>query len=105
MYDWWEINQVKNVSKSKIQHPCQMPLEVMKNIISTLPDNAIIFDCFMGSGTTGLACYELGYDFIGTEIDTKYYKIAQERIQNDYLEEDKQIMGQMNIYDFLGGDT
>lgn len=32
LYDWWNINQVKNVSKKEISHPCVMPLEVMKNI-------------------------------------------------------------------------
>lgn len=57
-----------------------MPLEVMKNIVAMLPINSIIFDPFMGSGTTALACIELGYDFIGCEIDPEYYEIAKERI-------------------------
>ena len=35
LYDWWEINQVKNVSAEKTAHPCQMPLKVM-DCISTL---------------------------------------------------------------------
>lgn len=80
LYDWFEVNQVKNVSRSKTKHPCQMPLEVMKNIVAMLPINSIIFDPFMGSGTTALACIELGYDFIGCEIDPEYYEIAKERI-------------------------
>jgi site-specific DNA-methyltransferase (adenine-specific) len=57
-----------------------MPLEVMKNIVAMLPIDSIIFDPFMGSGTTALACIELGYDFIGCEIDKDYYEIAKERI-------------------------
>ena len=80
LYDWWQINQVKNVSKEKYDHPCQIPLELMKNIIGILPKDYIIVDPFMGTGTTGVACKELGYDFIGVEIDEKYYKIASERI-------------------------
>lgn len=80
LYDWWNINQVKNVSKKRYNHPCIMPLEVMKNIVGILPKNCIIFDPFMGSGTTGIACKELGYDFIGCEIDKEYYDIAKERI-------------------------
>jgi len=80
MYDWWNVNQVKNVNKEKTKHPCQMPLEVMKNIVSTLPENSIVFDPFMGSGTTACACIDLGYDFIGCEIDKEYYDIAKERI-------------------------
>lgn len=80
LYDWWNINQVKNVSKDKTSHPCQMPLEVMKNIIGILPKDSIIVDPFCGSGTTGLACKELGYDFIGIEIDETYCNIIKERL-------------------------
>lgn len=82
MYDWWNVNQVKNVSKCKTGHPCQMPLEVMKNIISTLPEDVVVFDPFMGSGTTALACIEIGYDFIGCEIDEKYYDMAKDRVNS-----------------------
>nr|DAS37228.1 MAG TPA: adenine-specific methyltransferase [Caudoviricetes sp.] len=101
MYDWWNVNQVKNVSKDKTSHPCQMPLEVMKNIIAILPEDALIFDCFMGSGTTAIACKELGYNFIGTEIDKSYYEIAKKRLENN--ENSNQIAGQMNISDFIEG--
>ena len=80
LYDWWNINQVKNTSAEKTAHPCQMPLEVMKNIIGILPEDYTILDIFMGSGTTGVACQELGRDFIGCELDTEYYEIAKERI-------------------------
>ena len=81
LYDWWNIDQVKNVSKDKTAHPCQMPLEVMKRIIGILPDNACIIDPFMGSGTTGVACSELGRDFIGIEMDDEYFGIAESRIK------------------------
>ena len=82
---------MKNVSKSKTKHPCQMPLEVMKNIVSTLPENKTIFDPFMGSGTTALACIELGYDFIGCEINKEYYEIAKDRIGAIESQESKKI--------------
>lgn len=80
LYDWWNINQVKNVSKDKTAHPCQMPLEVMKNIIGILPSDVVIVDPFMGSGTTGVACAELGRKFIGIELDADYFHIAERRI-------------------------
>ena len=83
LYDWWNVNQIKNVSKEKTEHPCQMPLEVMKNIIGILPEDKVIIDPFMGSGTTGKACKDLGRDFIGIELDEKYYKIAEERIMGE----------------------
>lgn len=87
LYDWWNINQVKNVSKEKTKHPCQMPLEVMKNIIGILPDDCLIIDPFMGSGTTGLAVIEMNKqqnvnrDFIGIELDKEYFEIAKERLK------------------------
>lgn len=83
LYDWWNINQVKNVSKDKTSHPCQMPVEVMERIISVLPDDVTVVDPFMGSGTTGIACKRLGKDFIGIEIDSEYFRIAENRIRNE----------------------
>lgn len=80
LYDWWDINQVKNVSKDKTFHPCQMPLKVMTNIIGILPDTMII-DPFCGSGTTGIACKVLGRDFIGIELDDEYADMAARRIR------------------------
>lgn len=87
LYDWWQINQVKNVSKEKTKHPCQMPLEVMKRIVGLLPYDAIIIDTFMGSGTTGVAVQEMNLEqnatrkFIGIEIDKNYFEIAKERLE------------------------
>ena len=81
LYDWWNINQVKNVSKKDNSHPCVMPLEVMKNIIGILPEGVTVIDPFMGSGTTGVACAELGFDFIGIELDPVYFDIAKSRIE------------------------
>lgn len=85
LYDWWEVNQVKNVSKKANTHPCVMPVEVMKRIVGILPDNIIVVDPFMGSGTTGVACKQLGIDFIGCELDKEYFGIAKERIENEIV--------------------
>lgn len=82
LYDWWEVNQVKNVSAEKTEHPCQMPYEVMRRIVGILPEGYTIVDPFLGSGTTALACIEFGRDFIGIEVDEKYINIANERIAN-----------------------
>lgn len=83
IYDWWNINQIKNVSKDKKNHPCQMPLEVMKNIVGLLPEEYTIIDPFMGTGTTGVACKELKRNFIGIEIDKDYFEIAKKRLELD----------------------
>lgn len=80
LYDWWNVNQVKNVSKDKTGHPCQMPLEVMRNIIGILPDGVGVIDPFCGSGTTGVACKQAGVDFIGFEVVPEYAERAGRRI-------------------------
>lgn len=85
LYDWWEINQVKNVSKKEINHPCVMPLEVMKRVIGILPKDILVFDPFCGAATTGLACKELGIDFIGTDIEPEYCEIAVRRLKECQL--------------------
>lgn len=51
-------------------------------IEKTTSQNATVLDCFMGSGSTGIACINTNRDFIGVELDDKYYKIAEERINS-----------------------
>jgi DNA modification methylase len=82
LYDWWNINQVKNVSEEKTEHPCQMPLEVMKNIIGLLPEDRVIIDPFAGSGTTAVACEILKRDYIVIEINKNYCEIIKGRVRN-----------------------
>lgn len=101
IYDWWNVNQVKNVSKEKTKHPCQMPIEVMSNIIGILPDNSGVVDCFMGSGSTGVACNMRGNRFIGIEIDETYFDIARERIEKSLPEPPKGETTEVKKEDFL----
>lgn len=62
-------------------HPCPKPLDWAKWIIYRFCDEGgIVCDPFMGSGTVGSACKEYKRNFIGIEIDEKYFKIAQNRI-------------------------
>lgn len=87
LYDWWNVNQVKNTSKNKTIIPCQMPLEVMENIVGILPLDACIVDPFMGSGTTGLAVVKMNEKqsakrkFIGVELDKEYFAITKTRLE------------------------
>jgi site-specific DNA-methyltransferase (adenine-specific) len=83
LYDWWEINQVKNVSNEKTEHPCQIPEELIRRIIKlTAVEGQTIIDTFAGSGTTNKVAFELGYNTIGYEVDKKYFKIINDRIFN-----------------------
>jgi len=76
-----------NVWKSKEHnngklHVCQKPLDITERIIKTsTKEGATVLDCFMGSGTTGVACVNTRRNFIGIELDEGYYRIAQERIE------------------------
>ena len=62
------------------EHPTQKPLQLMQWCIEFVPDAQTILDPFMGSGTTGVACVNLGRKFIGVEREPKYYDIARRRI-------------------------
>jgi site-specific DNA-methyltransferase (adenine-specific) len=63
-------------------HPNEKPLSLMKWCIERHPEAATIFDPFMGSGTTGVACKLLRRNFIGCEIDERYFNLAKNRINN-----------------------
>ena len=64
-------------------HPAQKPLELIKRLIElTTITGETVLDPFMGSGTTGVACKELSRNFIGIELDEKYFSIAKQRIEN-----------------------
>lgn len=77
LYDWWEINQVKNVSKSDNPHPCPIPYELARRIIlTTTEESDMVVDPFAGSGTVLKAARDTGRDWLGFEIDEKYYRYA-----------------------------
>lgn len=86
------IKYVQNgcISKEKERsHPTQKPVGVMKWCISHLPEDAnLILDPFMGSGTTGVACQEMGRQFIGIELDEDYFNIACKRIEDATRQQD-----------------
>ena len=66
-------------------HPTQKPLAVMEWCIEHLPPTSrLIFDPFMGSGTTGVACVGKGRAFVGIERDARYFDIACKRIEEAY---------------------
>lgn len=61
-------------------HPTQKPVALLKWCIEFFPNANVILDPFMGSGTTGVAAVELGRQFIGIEIEPKYFDVACSRI-------------------------
>lgn len=65
-------------------HPTQKPVELLEYLVKTYSnENDLVLDFTMGSGTTGVACKNLNRQFIGIELDPKYFEIAKERIENE----------------------
>ena len=66
------------------QHATEKPIALMRWCVEKLGAAETILDPFMGSGTTGVACAQLGRKFIGIEIEPKYFDIACRRIEDAY---------------------
>lgn len=73
---------VNKVDKDKWGHPTIKPLELIEKYIKNHSlENDVILDPFIGSGTTGVACLNTNRNFIGIELDPKYFAIAKDRIE------------------------
>ena len=77
---------ISETNPERVGHPTQKPLRLMEWCLSFVADAQTILDPFMGSGTTGVACANLGRKFIGIEICEKYFDIACERIAAAYAQ-------------------
>ena len=77
---WHGMVQENMKDKEKRYHPTQKPVSLIKRLIDK--DDKIIFDPFLGSGTTAVACKELNRKYIGIEINPEYCKIAENRLFN-----------------------
>ena len=74
------------IDNSKNMHPTQKPVKLMEYLIKTYTnENDIVLDNCMGSGTTGVACKNTNRNFIGIELDEKYFNIAKDRIEGMLL--------------------
>jgi len=72
-----------NVSRWDSVHPTQKPVALFEYLIKTYTNEGdTVFDGFIGSGTTAIACINLKRNYIGCELSKKYFDIANERIKN-----------------------
>lgn len=77
-----DIWKFKRVSHEKLIHQNQKPIELIKRCITKHSNvGDLIFDGFMGSGTTAVACLDTERNFIGSEIDSEYFDMAIKRIE------------------------
>ena len=79
--DVWNFDRV---SGNKQVHQNQKPLDLLEQcILKHSKENDVVFDGFMGSGSTGIACKHTNRRFIGIELDDKYFEIAKKRIEEE----------------------
>lgn len=61
-------------------HVTQKPLPLMRELLRIVQPGGVVLDCFMGAGTTGVACVQTGRRFVGIELDPVHFASACERI-------------------------
>ena len=62
-------------------HPTEKPVDLLKHLIlNSTKENETVLDPFMGTGNTGIACIDTNRNFIGFEIDTKFFKFAENKL-------------------------
>ena len=85
--DILEVPNKKTKINGKNIHDTEKPIDLMKILIeNSSKENEIVLDPFMGIGSTGVACVNTNRNFIGIELDEKYFNIAKERIEKISLE-------------------
>jgi site-specific DNA-methyltransferase (adenine-specific) len=83
-YNVWTFKTSKNGQEDEIayQHPAIFPIQLVKDhIISWSNPGDLIFDPFVGSGTTAKAALQTGREYLGSEISEEYYKICLKRLE------------------------
>lgn len=98
-YDWFEFNLVKNVSKEKTYHACQIPQKLTRLLIEscTMPGDSVLV-LFGGSGSELEVCKQLDRRYISAEIDPKYHEMILSRLKNGGIEKKyKLVLGRNKI--------
>ena len=80
------ILKYRRVAPQKLLHSCEKPIALLEDLITELSSEGdIVLDCFMGSGSTGVACMNTRRKFIGIELDSNYFNIAESRINEAFF--------------------
>lgn len=79
--DVWDLDKLNNSDKEHVDYPTQKPERLLDRIIqSSCPPGGLVFDCFMGSGTTQAVAMKLGRRFIGADINLGAIQTATKRL-------------------------
>jgi site-specific DNA-methyltransferase (adenine-specific) len=78
---WTDIHRIRH-KKRRDEHPCQLPIHLLERLLLMSTDEGdIVFDPFIGTGTTAIAAKNLGRKFIGIDIDSKYVEITKRKLE------------------------
>lgn len=78
---WSDIHRIRH-KKRRDEHPCQLPVPLLERLILMSTDEGdIVFDPFIGTGTTAVAAKRLGRKYIGIDIDPQYIKITEKNLK------------------------
>lgn len=81
--DLWIIPNVKNNHVEKTSHPCQFPVELIERLVLSLTNEQdIVFDPFLGTGTSIVSAIMHNRKGMGSETEKKYHKLAIERVES-----------------------
>lgn len=82
----WYATPLNQSDKKKYGHPTVKPLSILENlVVNSSQEGEVVLDCFMGSGSTGIAALNNRRKFIGIELDPQYFNIAKERIEKETM--------------------
>ena len=80
--DLWSSSRIHAQDPEREKHPTQKPLKIIERMVrASCPKNGIVFDPFMGAGTTAIACLANNRQYVGFEINKDYHKIIENRVK------------------------
>ncbi|MBU2578553.1 site-specific DNA-methyltransferase [Patescibacteria group bacterium] len=80
--DLWSASRIHAQDPERENHPTQKPLEIIERMVkASCPKNGVVFDPFMGTGTTAIACLKNDRQYVGFEINKDYYNAIMNRIE------------------------
>jgi DNA modification methylase len=76
------ITQTNKRDKDLFEHPTIKPLNIIKTLIrNSSKENDVVLDCFLGSGTTAVACKDTNRRYIGIEKNERWFEVAKDRLE------------------------
>ena len=105
IYDFYQIDNISGIKKN---HPNAKPLELIDIFIKLYCKKGdVVFDGFMGGGVIGYVCKQNNINYIGCEIDNKFFEVADNMINNNiylsYFKETKTIKRELPLFTYMGG--